>query len=331
MMPAVTLRLTVDPVDPDPGVIESAASVIRSGGLVAFPTETVYGLGCDATDPAAVERLFAAKGRPPDDPLIVHVTVERPLGEVYAAVRPLLKALAARFWPGPLTLVGPRADAIPAVVTAGLDTVAARAPAHPVAVRLIRAVGRPLAAPSANLFGHVSPTSAAHVLDDLAGRCDLVLDAGDTTLGIESTVVRVEEERAVVLRHGAVPAEDLGVPFVEAPTGGLGSPGGFVRHYAPTAEMRVVDIASELRLPHVGRGVYLGFHETEPELPEGWWFVPLGSRDSLDVVAARLYAVLRSVDQPGVDLILAELTLRRGLGRAIDDRLTRAASGRVLR
>ena len=329
----MTLRFTIDPDRVDLSLVAGAADVLRSGGLVAFPTETVYGLGARADDAAAIARIFDAKDRPANDPLIVHVLAEWPLDGIAREVPDLARHLIERFWPGPLTIVLQRDPSIPSIVTAGLDTVAVRAPAHPVAEALLAAAGIPIAAPSANRFGHVSPTNADHVLDDLGGRCDVVLDAGDTTLGLESTVVSVSDDGIVVLRHGALPVEDLGVPFADAAAhqDRSRSPGRTTRHYSPDTEMQVVDVGSRVILPTVTDGVYLGYDDTIRHLPAGWRFVPLGSRDALGAVAARLYRVLRTVDATTPELIVAELAGRPGLGRAIDDRLTRAASGRRLR
>ncbi len=325
----MTVRLRIDSDHIDAAAITGAAATLRSGGLVAFPTETVYGLGCLAEDPAAVRRVFDAKGRPADDPLIVHVAGRTALDGIVGDVPPLFWSLVRRHWPGPLTLVVERGSRIPVSVTSGLDTVAVRAPAHPVAAALLAAVGAPVAAPSANRFGHISPTSADHVLADLVGRCDMVLDGGDTALGIESTVVRVETDHVVVLRHGALPVEDLGVPVREGSVEPASSPGLGSRHYAPDTTMVVVDPRRRAPLPGDG-GVYLGYDETARQLPAGWQFVPLGSRSALPAVAARLYRVLRSIDERRPPLIVAELTGREGLGRAIDDRLLRAASGTIL-
>jgi L-threonylcarbamoyladenylate synthase len=325
----VTVRLRIDSDDIDPAAIAGAAGTLRSGGLVAFPTETVYGLGCLAEDPAAVRRVFEAKGRPADDPLIVHVAGHWALEGIVGDVPALFWSLVHRHWPGPLTLVVARGSRIPTVVTAGLDTVAVRAPAHPVAAALLESLGAPVAAPSANRFGHISPTNADHVLADLVGRCDMVLDGGDTALGIESTVVRVEVDHVVVLRHGALPVEDLDVPLREGVVERASSPGLASRHYSPDAAMVVMDPRRRAPLPEAG-GVYLGYDETARQLPAGWQFVLLGSRSALPAVAARLYRVLRSIDESGPALIVAELTGRGGLGRAIDDRLVRAASGAVL-
>lgn len=326
----MTLRIKIDPDAIDEAAITGAARTLVDGGLVAFPTETVYGLGGRADSRATVEKIYAAKKRPDHDPLIVHVASDAELDGVIAEPPALFFDLVRRFWPGPLTLVVPRGPGIPAVVTSGLDTVAVRAPDHPIAQALLRRAGVPVAAPSANAFGHVSPTNAEHVLDDLAGRCDLVIDAGDTTLGIESTVVAVLTDHIEVLRHGALPIEDLGVEVRDSDAGVSESPGRLPRHYAPNSPMAVMDPRDRAPLPP-GGGVYLGYDETARVLPEGWMFVPLGSRDSLGAVAARLYRVLRSIDDRTPRMIVAELSGRPGLGRAIDDRLTRAASGTVLR
>ena len=326
-----TRRLAVDAVQPDPEVIEVAAAALRRGGLVAFPTETVYGLGGIASDADAVEAVFVSKGRPAHDPLIVHVLVEWPLDTVLDAAPPLLRQLATENWPGPLTLIGRRGAAITPAVSAGLDTVAVRAPAHPVAVALLEAVGIPIAAPSANRFGHVSPTSADHVLDDLDGRVEIVLDAGETPLGIESTVLHVRDDGIAVLRYGAFPVEGLDVvagPPVESSSM---SPGATTSHYAPSTPMEVVEGGSPQVLGPPG--VYLGYRDTRPTwtVDRSWRFVDLGPRSDPSEVATRLYAVVRALDRERPTRIVAELTGLDGLGHAIDDRLTRAASGRRAR
>lgn len=207
--PRTTRVLSVDPLQPDPAVIEQAAEVVRSGGLVAFPTETVYGLGANALDGEAAQRIFAAKGRPADDPLIVHVADMEEVAQVASHVPERAVVLMRRFWPGPLTLVLPRAEAVPDVVTSGGPTVAVRCPDHPVALALLRAANVPIAAPSANRFAHTSPTAAQHVLDDLDTRIDLVLDGGACRVGVESTVVDVTGAQVCLLRPGGVTLEEL--------------------------------------------------------------------------------------------------------------------------
>ncbi len=335
----------VDPEHPDPTVIRRAAAAIRAGRLVAFPTETVYGLGCDAFDDDAVAAVFVAKGRPAHDPLIVHVEGEAMVDRVVAGPLPTAaRALAEAFWPGPLTLVLRRHPDVPPAITAGRATVAVRAPAHPVAAALIREAGVPVAAPSANRFGHISPTSAAHVVADLDDRCDLVLDGGRTDRGLESTVVAVTDHDVMVLRHGAVTLEDLRahspLPVVERPRGdeAVQSPGHDERHYSPRAPTVAVvagTIPSADAVPtdlRTAEGVvYLGYGDRPAPVPDGWRFEDLGPRADLDQVAHDLYEILHRVDAARPTLILVELSGAEGLGRAIDDRLTRAASSVVVR
>jgi L-threonylcarbamoyladenylate synthase len=332
------LRLTGD-AGHDDELLRQAAEVLRSGGTVAFPTETVYGLGALAWSAGAVRKVFAAKGRASDDPLIVHVLPDWPLDDVYRHPPAELRRLAHAYWPGPLTLVGPRAAHVPLEVTAGLDTVAARSPAHPVARRLIELTGAPVAAPSANRFTYVSPTTAQHVLDDLDGRIDVVVDGGAATAGIESTVLRVEDDGTfTVLRHGALPVEWLTEEdpsrFVEpdAQADRSASPGRTVKHYSPrTRTVAVVAGADLSGLPGPVDGPvrYLGYRDEPPALPAGWTAEPLGDRADLAGVARSLYAGLRAADTAGGRLIVVELSGEPGLGRAIDDRIRRAASGVV--
>ena len=331
------LRLVVDPelpadeLDDDPS-IERAAALLRAGGLVAFATETVYGLGGLAHDEEAARGIFAAKGRPPDDPLIVHVDPSWDLSDVAASWSPLARRLTEAFWPGPLTVITPKAEALPSLITSDLPDVAVRAPAHPVAAALLRKVGRPVAAPSANRFSYVSATTADHVEADLGDAIDAVLDAGPSTAGIESTVVRVEDDHVVVLRHGALPAdaiaERLGVDVVDAPAAAPseGSPGRLLTHYAPGTHT-VARLAGSSAVP-AGSSLILGFDESVR--PDGASFSSLGSLDDLDDVARHLYERLRDADGSGHDTIVVEFTGRAGLGRALDDRLRKAASGRVI-
>ncbi|MCX6021204.1 MAG: L-threonylcarbamoyladenylate synthase, partial [Chloroflexi bacterium] len=246
--PYRTPLILVDAGNPDPEAIATAAAVLRRGGTVAFPTETVYGLGANALDPEAVERVFAAKGRPSYDPLIVHLASAADLPQVVRSVPEAARLLAAAFWPGPLSLVLPRAAVVPDIVTAGRDTVAVRVPAHPVALALIRAAGVPVAAPSANRFGHTSPTTAAHVLDDLDGRIDLALDGGPAAVGVESTVLDLSGDMPTLLRPGGVTLEQLRAVIGEVATSGntaidahaaAPAPGMLASHYAPRAELRL--------------------------------------------------------------------------------------------
>src|SRR5688572_27894008 len=250
-MPVVTDVLALDPAHPAPEGIARAADILRRGGLVAFPTETVYGLGAHALDVAAVRRVFEAKGRPAEDPLIVHIHDIDALAALTVDSPDTVDALASRFWPGPLTMVLRRSSAVPAEVTAGLETVAIRIPAHPIAFALISAAAIPVAAPSANLFSRPSPTRAAHVLEDLDGRIDLVIDGGAATVGVESTVIDLTTPIPAILRPGAITVEMLqtvlpGVRIRNASVrdrgaGGMKSPGLLSRHYSPRAGLTLYE------------------------------------------------------------------------------------------
>lgn len=339
-------RLLVDPDAIDPDAIAAGAAALRAGELVAFPTETVYGLGAVATDEEAVRRIFAAKGRPSSDPLIVHVLPDADLGAVAGGERTdVERRLVDAFWPGPLTLVVPRGQAIGPTVTAGGPSVAVRSPAHPVALALLAATGAPIAAPSANRFSYVSPTSADHVVHDLGTACAVILDGGRTTWGIESTVVVERDGTLVVLRHGAVTAEELEAavgdlvavvdPAAEVDDGAAASPGRLARHYAPAtptiavAPRAVADDASAALPP---RTTYLGLGGRPSHLPAAVHFEALAPPGDLVGAAWSLYDALRRIDaEAATDLLLVELTGEAGLGRALDDRIGRAASGRRAR
>ncbi len=350
----MTAVVRVDPVRPNQEDIARAAECLRRGGLVAFPTETVYGLGVHALDGAAVRRLFEAKGRPASDPLIVHVSAFDRAAPLVVSLPDEAEALASRFWPGPLTLVLRRASSMPLEVTAGLDTVAVRVPAHPVAHALLLAASLPVAAPSANLFSRPSPTLAAHVLDDLDGRIDMVVDAGPTPVGVESTVLDLTVDPPAVLRSGAISVEMLRtvVPAVRptvaqfdavpVPPGDLEpmrSPGLLSKHYAPRAPMTIyrgepTGVGEALRataLEAVASGLRVGVLaatgdvQALREMPVV--IAALGSADDAETTAARLYAALRELDTARVDVILArDIARDDGLWRAVRDRLHRAAA-----
>jgi L-threonylcarbamoyladenylate synthase len=347
----MTTVLRIDPAQPDPGAIERAAACLRSGGLVAFPTETVYGLGAHALDVAAVRGLFDAKQRPAYDPLIVHVAEFDQLTQIVERVPAVSLDLARRFWPGPLTLVLPRAARVPMEVTGGLDTVAVRIPSHPVAAALLGAARLPIAAPSANLFSRPSPTQAAHVLHDLDGRIDMVLDGGPTTVGVESTVLDLTSTAPTILRPGAVTIEALRelLPDVRirdvwgAPDVTLPSPGLLSTHYAPLTPLtlfeggrdaaldRLVDAARQAVDDGKRVGVLVAREDVDRfgEFPVR--ISEIGSEGDLAGIAARLYAAVRELDAAGVDLILArDVGGREGLGPAIRDRLRRAAVKHVV-
>lgn len=339
-------------------VIEEAAAVIRRGGLVAFPTETVYGLGAAALDARAVDGIFAAKGRPSTDPLIVHLADARQLDTVATDVTPEARRLADAFWPGPLTLVLARQPAVPDRVTAGKPTVAVRVPSHPVARALLAACGAPVAAPSANRFSRPSPTTAVHVVAELDGLVDVVLDGGATPIGVESTIVDCSVSPPVLLRPGGVTREQLEavVPtLVVLERYGRAdqaqpAPGQLLRHYAPSARVTVyagpvaavqARLAAEARhLSATGTRVgLLVFEEDAMTLAPSLAALAssgrillrtFGRRNDLAVAARTLFDVLRQFEGDGVDVILAAAPPVEGLGAAVLDRLTRAAEGRVV-
>ena len=307
--------------------IADAAAVLARGGIVAFGTETVYGLGGDATNAEAVAAIFAAKERPSFDPLIVHVADAADVHQAVAAWTPRQAMLAEAFWPGPLTMLAPRADAIPDLVTSGLPDVAVRVPGQAQARELIAAAGVPIAAPSANRFGRISPTTADHVLDQLSGRIDGVLDTGPCRVGLESTVVRVPDEGPLlVLRLGGVSLESLrevtgdvvlAADDDRAELQAETSPGRLPSHYAPRVPLRVVDEV----VPDAAAGL-LAWSAARP----GFAAVEvLSEAGDATEAAARLFAAMRRLDAAGVSHIVAERVPDAGLGRAINDRLHRAS------
>ncbi len=320
--------------------LEEAAEILRRGGLVAFPTETVYGLGANALDADAVEKIFAAKQRPHWDPVIVHVPDVAGAHRVTLAWPQAAESLAAAFWPGPLTMLLPRTIKIPDICTAGREKVGVRVPAHPVALALIAAAGVPVAAPSANRFGHTSPTTAEHVLADLEGRIDAILDAGACAVGVESTVLDPTTDPAIIYRPGGITSEQirgvLGDVVVaerrvsdEVPPETLESPGLGIRHYAPRARVVLVEGKGELSrvLEQEARE-----HRVGVLLPKGW-AVPEAGVIALDwgswndpvSLARELYRQMRALDQRGVDVIVCPMPPADGIGLAIRDRLLKAA------
>lgn len=345
----MTRVLIIDPQAPEPDLIAQAAALLGAGELVAFPTETVYGLGGNALDPQAVEGIFIAKGRPFQDPLIVHIAGLAMLPQVARDAPAMAYRLAEHFWPGPLTLILPRHARIPATVSAGLDTVAVRMPNHPIAQALIEQAGVPVAAPSANRFGRTSPTSAQHVLADLGGRIAMVLDGGSPLVGLESTVLDVTQAPPVILRPGGVPQEELravlgdvrlrGEPAIQAGAKAMPSPGMLARHYAPRATLILFEgeSASQVRLRMrsqaealLADGKRVGALAVDEDVEElgslGIQLALLGPATNLEQVAHRLYSAIRELDAAGVEFILARAYGTRGLGLAILDRLRRAAS-----
>ena len=352
-----TQVIKVDREKPDPAAIEEAAAALRAGKLVVFPTETVYGLGAHALDPAAVQKIFAAKERPANDPLIVHIAHIGQVNQCATGMPAGARKLGLSFWAGPLTLILPKKPEVPDLVTAGLPSVAVRVPSHRVARALMEIAGVPIAAPSANRFARPSPTTAAHVMEDLEGRVDMILDAGPTDIGLESTIVDFSVDPPVLRRPGGITFEQVHslVPevVIHAGEGGTdepqAAPGQMTRHYAPKAELTLFEgpaeavrrrVAADVRSAAAG-GDRIGILAPEEDLsalaPElaarasagRVETVPYGSRDDLDRSGRELYAAIRALDATGVTRIFAIGVGSEGFARAIHDRLMRAADGRV--
>lgn len=321
--------------DPD---IDNAVAILRRGGLVAFPTETVYGLGADARNPAALGKLYATKGRPAGHPVIVHLADVSQLAQWARELPPAAVRLAAKFWPGPLTLILPRAPAVSDVVTGGQDTVGLRIPSHPVAQALLTKFGSGVAAPSANRFGRVSATTAQHVTQEFGEGVDCVLEGGPSEIGIESTIVAVTGARLVLLRPGHIPAREieqaagvpLGAPDSEAPDSGASrAPGTLAAHYAPQTPLLVMegDLLLELAasLARQGKRVaVLARGARQPLLSGLTW---IAAPPDAPVYAHDLYANLRALDAAGCDAILVEKLPQQPEWDAVNDRLGRAAAG----
>ncbi|MEX2256609.1 MAG: L-threonylcarbamoyladenylate synthase [Acidimicrobiia bacterium] len=313
--------------------IDAAVDALRRGGLVAFPTETVYGLGCDATNDQALARLYAVKGRPVEHPVIVHVPGADALDDWAVDVPPEARILAGACWPGPLTLVLRRATRVPDAVTGGRDTVGLRVPDQPVAAALLHAFDGGIAAPSANRFGRVSPTTADDVRADLDGEVDVVLDGGACTVGVESTIVDCTTVPPAILRLGGIPRalveELIGSSVALRTSGETASPGTMAAHYAPDARVIVVD-AGDVAARATGflaGGDRVGLLSVQPvprDLPEG--LVVLDSPVDADDYARMLYSQLRDADRRGLDVVLAVAPTTEGIGAAVLDRLTRASA-----
>ena len=346
----ITKRVYINAAQPDEAVLAEAASLLRQGELVAFPTETVYGLGANALDGAACAKIFEVKGRPQDNPLIVHVADLNAAQSLTAAWPESAEQCARAFWPGPLTLVLPKNPEIPDEVTAGLNTVGIRMPSHPVALALLRKAGIPVAAPSANLSGKPSPTSGSHVWQDLQGAIPLILDAGTSSVGLESTVLDLSGSVPTVLRPGGISLEQLRDVLgevrldkpsaVETPK----APGMKYRHYAPRGEMLLIQGQREKVLAHMEEEIAkahrrfkkVGILCTLESAPVLHQLLPdllfvLGSADSPQEVAKNLFEGLRLCDSRNMDVILAEAVDEGGIGLAIMNRLEKAAGHHLIR
>ena len=347
-----TVLASYDPKHPDEGVMEKAGDILKKGGLVAFPTETVYGLGGDALSPAASAKIYAAKGRPSDNPLIVHIADQGALELLAREVPETAKRLADHFWPGPLTMILPKSDIVPRETTGGLDTVAIRMPSHPAAYELIRSSGIYIAAPSANTSGRPSPTTAAHVMEDLDGRIDMVIDGGKVEIGLESTIIDLTGDIPTILRPGYITKKQLEavIGHVEVDpaiiTGNYDpnlrpkAPGMKYRHYAPKGELTIVEggredvamVINHLTAENDAAGLKTAVIASEEnmDLYRAAQVINIGSRAHETEVAANLYDVLRRMDEMEIDRIYAESFAGEGIGTAIMNRLLKAAGHRVL-
>src|SRR3989304_310511 len=348
-----TLWVKVNSEKPQAEIIQIAAKMIRAGGLVAFPTETVYGLGADALTPVAVAKIFKAKERPADNPIIVHVANKKDVYKLASDVPDVAEKLMTEFWPGPLTLILKRSSLVPDITVVGLDTIGIRMPRNKVALALIKESGTPIAAPSPTLAGKPSPTEAQHVINDLAGRIYIVLDAGSTKIGVESTVIDMTTPIPKILRPGGISHEKLKsvigsvelhpiavaekkMRLTKAP-----SPGMKHRHYAPEAEMfvvegepdKVVRRIQELAALYMAKGRKVGILATDESQSsyEADVVKSLGSRNDTETIAKNLFRLLREFDREKVDVIIAEGVTRRGLGLAVMNRLRRAANFNILK
>ncbi len=327
-------------------ILGRAAAVIQNGGLVAFPTETVYGLGGNGLDPQAAKKIYAAKGRPSDNPLILHIAEMQEVFPLVREIPPAAKSLMEAFWPGPLTLILPKSDQVPYESTGGLDTVALRMPIHPVARELIRTAGVPLAAPSANSSGRPSPTQAAHVAEDLTGAIDMILDGGSVEIGLESTIVDVTGEDILILRPGKISLEeicrvvgearlDVGVLNKPQKDAQPKAPGMKYRHYAPRAQMLLVEgkpenMAKEIlqlatKAQQEGKKVAVLCTAENRECYGSLLCKTVGTRENEETIARNLFSCLREFDREDIDLILSETFREGAMGVAIMNRLMKAA------
>lgn len=341
-----TIIKKVNPEAPEEAILEEAGRILRGGGLVAFPTETVYGLGGNALDPGASRKIYAAKGRPSDNPLIVHIADRSELSGLVEEVPPAAERLMDAFWPGPMTLILKKKPRIPKETTGGLDTVAVRMPSDRIAAALIRTAGVPIAAPSGNLSGRPSPTKAEHVIEDMNGRIDMILDGGQAGIGLESTIIDCTEGLPTILRPGFISREMLEFLLGEigedrASTGPMEegehpkAPGMKYRHYAPKAPMTLFEGETAAVVRRIcgqaeadikeGKKVgIIGTDETAESYRQGE-VRSIGSRQQADTIAHNLFAVLREFDDMGVDVIYSESFSGEGIGQAIMNRLMKAA------
>lgn len=342
------IRIDPEHLENGKNELKNAAEILKRGGLVAFPTETVYGLGGDGTCPDAAKKIYKAKGRPSDNPLIIHISKPSD-AEDYTYTNGVYYKLANKFMPGPLTVVLRAKDSVPMETRGGLSTVAVRCPSHPVARRLIELCGRPIAAPSANLSGSPSPTSACHVIDDMQGRVDMIIDGGDCEIGLESTIVKLEDDGSLLLlRPGKITVDELAciapVGIADAVTDKLGagqvalSPGMKYRHYAPTSPLVLLDGELDSAVQYIkdeglGKIALICYTDQKDRvaelLPKADIFI-LGARDNINEHAHHLFSILRDADKVSYDKIYAPLPSKDGVGLALYNRMIRAAAHTVI-
>ncbi len=334
----------------DEAAIQQAGEILRSGGLVAFPTETVYGLGGDALNPASSARIYAAKGRPSDNPLIIHICRLEDIDYIASDPTGKVGILAEAFWPGPLTMILNKKDTVPMETTGGLSTVAVRYPSHPAALRMIEAAGGYVAAPSANISGKPSPTTAEYVAEDMTGRIDMILDGGAVGIGLESTIIDLTGEEPMILRPGYVTEEMLREVLGSVETDRTildihcqdrpKAPGMRYRHYAPKGQLSIVEGDQDRVIEHINQwcgqaaaeGKKTGIIGTDETV--GFYLADsiksVGSRDDEEAIAHSLYRILREFDDENVDVIYSESFSSKGMGQAIMNRLLKAAGHRVI-
>lgn len=331
-------------------ILNYPAKILKTGGLVAFPTETVYGLGANALDAEAIKKIFEAKGRPGDNPLIVHISNIEDLDDLVGKYSGMVKKVISKFWPGPLTIVFKRSEIVPDIVTAGLDTVAVRMPENPIAKKLIDISGVPVAAPSANLSGKPSPTQAKHVIEDLSGKIDCIIDGGVCDVGLESTVLDLSEEQAKILRPGGVTIEEIREiipsvvydPALENKDLIPKSPGMKYIHYAPNADVFMLEnfdgtLEKKEALIHLINQEFqnqkVGFMGSKSfvDLFNEYFSLSLGHRGNMEKIASNLFKVLREFDENKVDVIIAESFEKVGVGHAIMNRLSKSAGYKMIK
>lgn len=343
-----TKIINIDKLDIDEDKLREAADIIKAGGLIGFPTETVYGLGANGLDVEAVKKIYIAKDRPEDNPLILHVASKDQVEALVDNISETAKLCMDKFWPGPLTLIFNRSKLVPDIITAGLDSVAIRMPDNAIALRLIEMANTPIAAPSANTSGTPSPTKASHVIEDLSSKIDMIIDGGSTEVGIESTILDLTGDIPSILRPGGITMEQISeiIPDVIIDVTDISefktpkSPGQKYRHYAPNADLILFEGEMDEISKAINKKTYelmedgskvgiMATEETKEEYPEGYVIV-VGSRDKRETIASNLFTAMRFFDEAKVNVILAEGIDMNNIGTAIMNRLVKASSGRVI-